>query len=196
MFKPGDVVWSKYDEYPYWPSRIASKDVTDTLQSYNNTNLGIGVLFFGQNLTYALVEEKNICEFFENYKFYYKGSDEEDFRFAIEQAKSNQNIEDPPLELPKKKKRIPKNNKENNTNSQSNTNKLKETLNNILLNYPQNTEMAENTFQELESLSSAQLKTLNIYNEVYLLSNLTFKTDPLSLKERSKNILERWNTND
>ncbi|KAK1347174.1 hypothetical protein LUQ84_003361 [Hamiltosporidium tvaerminnensis] len=56
--------------------------------------------------------------------------------------------------------------------------------------------MAENTFQELESLSSAQLKTLNIYNEVYLLSNLTFKTDPLSLKERSKNILERWNTND
>ncbi|TBU07223.1 hypothetical protein CWI38_2432p0020, partial [Hamiltosporidium tvaerminnensis] len=123
-------------------------------------------------------------------------SNEEDFRFAIEQAKSNQNIEDPPLELPKKKKRIPKNNKENNTNSQSNTNKLKETLNNILLNYPQNTEMAENTFQELESLSSAQLKTLNIYNEVYLLSNLTFKTDPLSLKERSKNILERWNTND
>ncbi|KAF7684748.1 hypothetical protein TCON_0058 [Astathelohania contejeani] len=104
MPKESKVVWAKFDEYPYWPARMATDEITETLRDQYNRNDGVGVLFFGPELSYALVDEENIKEYKE-YFFRYGVLEDKDFLVAVEQANKAETIEDPPLDIPNRKRR-------------------------------------------------------------------------------------------
>lgn len=105
--KKGDLVWTKFDTYPHWPSRIASDEVTQKLREYKDVKSGVGVLFFGEELEYGLVELNCIEPFAENYDKHinaHTGTNKKNFEAALEQAKISNQIQDPVLELEDKKK--------------------------------------------------------------------------------------------
>ncbi|KAI4291798.1 hypothetical protein PAPHI01_1072 [Pancytospora philotis] len=98
---PGTIVWAKYEDYPYWPGRIASSEVTAHLIEHKNYE-GLGVLFFGEPLTYALVPRDGIMDFKENYRELHKNATE-GFDKALEMALNKHNFEDPPCVIVHKK---------------------------------------------------------------------------------------------
>lgn len=107
-FKCGDLVWAKFDDYPYWPARIAKDCITEELREFRSYD-GVAVLFFGPQLMYDLVQKENIKSFEENFDLYSKPKklDKEtkfDFEEAVKQARSKELIEDPPLELEEEKR--------------------------------------------------------------------------------------------
>lgn len=92
--KPGDIVWSKYDTYPPWPSKITSHATTVLLQKYYKRK-GVGVLFLGRELSYGIVPVKNVYDF----NVYYDKfrTDDEEMRHALGMV--GKEFKDPPLEL-------------------------------------------------------------------------------------------------
>lgn len=102
-FKPGDLVWAKLDDYPYWPGKIASECIEKELKSFKNEEEGIAILFFGTELTYALVSPDCIKNFEENFEAYSRAKVRKtikiDFEAALEMAKTADTIVEPPLEL-------------------------------------------------------------------------------------------------
>lgn len=97
-FKPGDIVWSKYDTYPPWPSKIADAQTTLRLQQHYGCT-GVGVLFLGRELSYGIVPYRNIYDF----NVYYDKfrSDDEEMVCALEMV--GQDVAYPPLELGNKR---------------------------------------------------------------------------------------------
>lgn len=94
-FQPGTIVWAKFERHPYWPARIASTEVTTQLREHKGYS-GLGVLFFGETLTYALVPETNIKAFDKHLKQYAKETTA-GFAKALEMAVNKHEFEDPPL---------------------------------------------------------------------------------------------------
>jgi len=99
-FSVGDLVWAKAEGFPFWPGRIASKAVEDELKTFKNHE-GKAVLFFGEELTYSLVEEKSIKPFTKSTDIKYTGPADlkEEFKIAVKMALENKDFEEPPLEL-------------------------------------------------------------------------------------------------
>ncbi|ELA46223.1 hypothetical protein VCUG_02304 [Vavraia culicis subsp. floridensis] len=110
--KPGDIVWSKYDTYPPWPSKITSHETTVLLQKYYKRK-GVGVLFLGRELSYGIVPVKNVYDF----NVYYDKfrTDDEEMRHALGMV--GKEFKDPPLELG-----------DENSNGEIDENKEKETI--------------------------------------------------------------------
>ncbi|KAM0674609.1 hypothetical protein GVAV_001796 [Gurleya vavrai] len=104
-YDPYTVVFAKFDEFPHWPARIASNEHTERLRANKNRSDGVGVLFFGPVLEWALVEESNICNFDENGIKLHGNTQGSSFAKAMEQAKISHEIDDPELEIEEKGKR-------------------------------------------------------------------------------------------
>lgn len=107
-FKSGDLVWAKFDDYPYWPARIAKECVTEELKEFRERD-GVGILFFGFQLTYDLVNKRNIKDFEKNFDLYSNPKNidknmKSEFKEALRQAVSKEVIEDPILELEEEKR--------------------------------------------------------------------------------------------
>lgn len=101
-FKPGDLVWAKLDDYPYWPAKVASQCIADELKTCKEDE-GVAVLFLGTELTYSLVNEDCVKDFEKNFAVYsrtkVRKTSKEDFERALEMAKVADTVEEPPLEL-------------------------------------------------------------------------------------------------
>lgn len=101
-FSEGEIVWAKLGDFPYWPSKIASEAVGNELREFKE-EAGVAVLFLGKQLTFGLVNEKNVKSFKENLDQFKnaKGSqdEQEDFEEALKMAKNGAKFAEPPLEL-------------------------------------------------------------------------------------------------
>merc|ERR1711890_132035 len=99
-FNQNDLVWTKFCNYPWGPSRIASQETTQKLKDYYNRD-GVGVLFLGKPLYFGLVDEKNI-------KLYKEREIEPVIEYADEYKEALEmvdlNIEEPALELKKRRR--------------------------------------------------------------------------------------------
>lgn len=106
-FKPGDLVWAKLEDYPYWPGKIAPECITEELRSFKEES-GVGVLFFGPELTYGLVDEDCLKNFEKNFKEYSRAKIRKtikaEFEAALELAAVADTVENPPLELDEEEK--------------------------------------------------------------------------------------------
>lgn len=102
LFKQGEVVWAKLDDYPYWPSRIASKEIHKQMCQLKECD-GVTVLFFGKELTYGLVNKEHVKNFkeymdeFKNVKL--SKSEQADFDEAMNLALNNNDFIEPPFEI-------------------------------------------------------------------------------------------------
>lgn len=101
-WKPGTIVWAKFERHPYWPGRIASEEITTQLRAYKESQ-GVGILFFGESLSYALVPADSILEFGKNLRRCKSSDETDDFRAAMEMALSREPFEDPPLVLKRRR---------------------------------------------------------------------------------------------
>jgi hypothetical protein len=100
-FKHKDLVWAR-TEKSFWPGRIAPDAVTERLREDRNRD-GLGVLLFGDSLTYELVAEEDLLGYEENYERMVSGDVSEDFVAAVKMAKDD--VEDPELHTaPRKRK--------------------------------------------------------------------------------------------
>ena len=96
--EPNTLVWAKLTGYPYWPGRITPPEITNKLKRfYSNNKNSVGVLFFGTELSYSLVNKNKIRIFEKNEN--YKNLDEE-IKIAFEQAKISNEIEYPEITPP------------------------------------------------------------------------------------------------
>lgn len=95
-FKPDSLVWAKFEDYPHWPARIASSDVTEQLRAHKNAE-GTAVLFFGSKLSYALVNDEDIEDFASAYDRYSTANETEEFKNALKMANDNPSFSNPPL---------------------------------------------------------------------------------------------------
>lgn len=69
-FKEKTLYWGIYDDYPPWPCRIAPHHITESLKNHFKRD-GVGVLFLEDELTYCLIECKNLFDFnvyYDNFK--------------------------------------------------------------------------------------------------------------------------------
>lgn len=151
-FKTGEIVWAKFDDFPYWPARICSPDLTQQLIAYKGYE-GVGILFFGKELTYALIKESKIKPFDEFYEKYVGGSTDADFKKAIEMAKSNEDFIEPSLVIkPKKSERERKKSKKNPKPLENNEDYIKseKTKADILVSEKQETEKNEGANNSVE----------------------------------------------
>lgn len=98
-FQPGDIVWAKYDEFCFWPARIATEPIATALKNHKKDFDSICVLFFGHELLYSLVKPENVVDYKEFYQKNRNNSKDSDFSYAIKQANENKKFPDPPLEL-------------------------------------------------------------------------------------------------
>ncbi|EJW02801.1 hypothetical protein EDEG_00258 [Edhazardia aedis USNM 41457] len=80
------IVWSQFDQYPYWPSRLADKEQTRNLREYYHREDGTGVLFLGKKQEWGLVDNEKIKPFKKFYKEFCTAEDSEEFKLAIKQA--------------------------------------------------------------------------------------------------------------
>ncbi|KCZ81051.1 hypothetical protein H312_01537 [Anncaliia algerae PRA339] len=101
-YNPNDIVFTMYDEYPPWPSKIAPKEITDEVLARNNTE-GIVVMFYGEELSYGVIKsEKDIIPFEQS--ALPENADEE-MKKAYAMAKEN-TVGFPDLDPPTKKELI------------------------------------------------------------------------------------------
>ncbi|KAL6121154.1 hypothetical protein NUSPORA_01969 [Nucleospora cyclopteri] len=108
QMSPGTLVWAKFDDFCFWPGRIATEDISIALRTHKNRKNDCCVLFFGEELTYGLVPLEKVMEFKTHYSKYSSGDGSVDFQAALRMANSKEKFIDPPLELqstiiPKKK---------------------------------------------------------------------------------------------
>lgn len=101
-FKDGEIVWARFEDFPYWPARIASDEVLKQLRELKDED-GIAVLFFGKELTYGLVNKQHVKNFKSHLDEYQKvklsKADQADFEEALNIALNNNDFVDPPLEI-------------------------------------------------------------------------------------------------
>ncbi|OQS55376.1 hypothetical protein EHP00_2020 [Ecytonucleospora hepatopenaei] len=102
-WKAGDLVWAKFDDFCYWPGRIATSVISDALKQHKKGHEAqdklVCVLFYGLECSYGLVNVEYVCDFKENYTRYCKEDETDDFKHAIKMANENEKFLDPPLEL-------------------------------------------------------------------------------------------------
>ncbi|KAI5169704.1 hypothetical protein PAEPH01_0933 [Pancytospora epiphaga] len=95
-FLAGEIVWAQYEEQPYWPGRVVPERITSQLVKHNGAD-GVGILFFGKPLSYALIPCEKVVDFSSNFENFNNGSDSVEFKMALKMAMSNDEASVTPL---------------------------------------------------------------------------------------------------